>query len=101
MFGVPQLALTIEDRQPEQDSVEGDLLGHCILETLIDASPLELLAPVQLGRMRNHLRHRRLDEAVRTFLRCCETSSNVALSLKLLHKRMRFSFPSPTLTLNS
>ena len=61
-----QWALTVEDRQPEQDSVEGDLLGECIVRSLIAEAPNELLAPVHLGLLRNHLRHRKVTTAVRS-----------------------------------
>jgi hypothetical protein len=60
-----QVALSREKRQPEFDSVEGDLMGECVLRTSLFASDAELLAPLRIGMLRQHLRHRRLDDAVR------------------------------------
>ena len=62
---VLQMALTVGDRQLENDSVEGDLLGETVLQTTLLEAGDELLVPVRLGLMRQHLRHRRLNEAVR------------------------------------
>ena len=62
------MAITMGDRQVEQDSVEGDLLGEGIMRTLITEAHVELLTPVRLGIMRNLLRHRRVTEAVSVLL---------------------------------
>ena len=71
-FLLEQMALTIGDRQLENDSVEGDLLGETVLRTTLLEASNELLVPVRLGLMRQHLRHRRLNEAVRFLgMRAC------------------------------
>jgi hypothetical protein len=64
-----KVALSREERQPELDSVEGDLMGECILRTSLFASDKELLAPLRIGMLRQQLRHRRLNDGVRSHAR--------------------------------
>ena len=63
LLRLDQLAITIKKRSPEYDSLEGNILGNCIMTTLMQ-SDVEFLAPVRIGKLRNFLRNRDLESAV-------------------------------------